>query len=106
MTTTRNSGSAPVQGKLWGARARDFTTVEPKIMALYESVLDNVEIRDASEYWGELAIKVEDQEKTAEFYKKTFGMTESRFWWSWRVLPPRPSGYLWLVFYRFRSSKL
>ena len=24
-----------------------------------------------------IAIKVEDQEKTAEFYKKTFGMTEA-----------------------------
>ena len=38
------SGSAGVQGKLWGARARDFTTVEPKMIALYESVLDNLEI--------------------------------------------------------------
>jgi hypothetical protein len=28
-----------------------------------------------------IAIKVEDQEKTAEFYKKTFGMTEA-----WRAL--------------------
>jgi SAM-dependent methyltransferase len=44
MTTTRESGSAPVQGRLWGARARDFTTVEPKMVALYESVLENVEI--------------------------------------------------------------
>ena len=24
-----------------------------------------------------IAIKVEDQEKTAEFYKRTFGMTEA-----------------------------
>ena len=32
------SGSAGVQGTLWGARARDFTTVEPKMIALYESV--------------------------------------------------------------------
>ena len=38
------SGSADAQGKLWGARARDFTTVEPKMVALYESALEVVEI--------------------------------------------------------------
>jgi SAM-dependent methyltransferase len=48
MTTTRESGSAPVQGRLWGARARDFTTVEPKMVALYESVLENVGIGAAT----------------------------------------------------------
>jgi SAM-dependent methyltransferase len=48
MTTTRDRGSAPVQGRLWGARARDFTTVEPKMVALYESVLENVEIGAAT----------------------------------------------------------
>jgi SAM-dependent methyltransferase len=47
MTTTGGtvSGSAPVQGRLWGTRARDFTTVEPKMVALYEAGLDSVEIR-------------------------------------------------------------
>jgi SAM-dependent methyltransferase len=45
MTTTQAaSGSATVQGKLWGTRARDFTTLEPKMVALYESVLDNLRI--------------------------------------------------------------
>lgn len=38
------TGSATVQGKLWGARARDFTTVEPKMIALYESALGELEI--------------------------------------------------------------
>jgi SAM-dependent methyltransferase len=38
------SGSAPVQGRLWGAKARDFTILEPKQVALYESALDNVAI--------------------------------------------------------------
>ena len=45
MTTTA-SGSAPIQGRLWGARARDFTTLEPKMVAVYESVLDELEIGD------------------------------------------------------------
>src|SRR5690242_12438894 len=47
MTTAGETarGSASVQGKLWGAKARDFaTTLEPKMVALYESVLDEVEI--------------------------------------------------------------
>lgn len=46
MTTTGEtvSGSAAIQGRLWGTRARDFTTVEPKMIALYESALDDVEI--------------------------------------------------------------
>ena len=36
MTTTGEtvSGSAPVQGELWGARARDFTTVRSTTVAL------------------------------------------------------------------------
>jgi len=38
------SGPATAQGMLRGARARDFTTVEPKLVALYESALDEVEI--------------------------------------------------------------
>ena len=37
-----------------------------------------------------IAIKVEDQEKTAEFYKQTFGMTEA-----WRG-PVREDG-CWVV---------
>jgi SAM-dependent methyltransferase len=46
MTTTAETarGSATVQGRIWGARARDFTTLEPKLVALYESVRDHVEI--------------------------------------------------------------
>jgi SAM-dependent methyltransferase len=46
MTTTREmeSGSAAIQGELRGARARDFTTVEPKMIALYEAALDELEI--------------------------------------------------------------
>jgi SAM-dependent methyltransferase len=39
------SGSATVQGRLWGARARDFTTLEPRMIALYEAGLGSVEIR-------------------------------------------------------------
>ena len=42
------SGSAAIQGKLWGARARDFTTLEPKQIPLYESVLDDLAIRSAT----------------------------------------------------------
>ena len=37
-------GSAAIQGNLWGARARDFTTLEPKQIVLYESVLDNLAV--------------------------------------------------------------
>jgi SAM-dependent methyltransferase len=49
MTTTRTvSGSASVQGRLWGARARDFTTLEPRMIALYEAALDDLEIGDAT----------------------------------------------------------
>jgi 2-polyprenyl-3-methyl-5-hydroxy-6-metoxy-1,4-benzoquinol methylase len=45
MTTRKTvSSSAGVQGRLWGTRARDFTTVEPKMVGLYESVLENVKI--------------------------------------------------------------
>ena len=43
-TSPPASGSAVVQGKLWGARADDFTTVEPKMMALYEAVLEELAI--------------------------------------------------------------
>lgn len=39
------SGSAPVQAKLSGARARDFTTLEPNMVALYEAGLGSIEIR-------------------------------------------------------------
>jgi SAM-dependent methyltransferase len=41
---TTPPGSAETQGKLWGARARDFTTVEPRMLALYEATLDDLEI--------------------------------------------------------------
>lgn len=46
MTTTSESvrGSAPVQGRLWSAKARDWTTLEAKMVAQYESALENVEI--------------------------------------------------------------
>ncbi len=44
MSGATASGSADVQGKLWGTRARDFTTVEPKMVALYESALDALTI--------------------------------------------------------------
>ena len=42
------TGSAEMQGKLWGARARDFTTLEPRMVALYEAALDDVEITDGT----------------------------------------------------------
>src|SRR3954466_7282599 len=44
MTDQALTGSAGVQGKLSGTRARDFTIVEPKMIALYEAALDDVEI--------------------------------------------------------------
>lgn len=46
MSTTIQTagGSAAVQGRLWGTRARDFTTVEPKMIALYEAALDDLRI--------------------------------------------------------------
>jgi SAM-dependent methyltransferase len=46
MTTTRQTpaGSAAVQGQLWGERARDFATQEPKVIALYEAVLAELSI--------------------------------------------------------------
>lgn len=45
---TRPAGSAAMQGALWGARARDFTTVEPKLIALYEAGLEAVAIGSAT----------------------------------------------------------
>jgi SAM-dependent methyltransferase len=46
MTATQETqtGSSTVQGQLWGERARDFATQEPKFIALYEAVLDELEI--------------------------------------------------------------
>ena len=43
-TTEAATGSAAIQGELWGVRARDFTTLEPKQVALYEAVLEHVGI--------------------------------------------------------------
>jgi SAM-dependent methyltransferase len=47
VTTTlqTQSGSASVQGQLWGERAADFATQEPKVIGLYEAVLDELDIR-------------------------------------------------------------
>ncbi len=47
MTTTGElvGGSATVQGKLWGARARDLTTLDRKMLPLYEAGLRSVGIR-------------------------------------------------------------
>ena len=42
--TTTGAGSATVEGRLWGSRARDFTTLEPKMIALYESALEGLDI--------------------------------------------------------------
>lgn len=36
--------SAQLQGELWGARARDFATQEPKVMPLYDAVIDELRI--------------------------------------------------------------
>ena len=46
MATIRETqtGSAVVQGQLWGERARDFAAHEPNFVALYEAVLDELEI--------------------------------------------------------------
>jgi SAM-dependent methyltransferase len=46
MTTTlqMRTGSFTVQGQLRGERAHDFATQEPKVSALYEAVLDELEI--------------------------------------------------------------
>jgi SAM-dependent methyltransferase len=38
------TGSARTQGELWGERARDFAIQEPKVLPLYEAVLDELEI--------------------------------------------------------------
>jgi SAM-dependent methyltransferase len=43
-TSELTTGSAGVQGRLWGARARDFTALEPKMLALYEAVLEELGI--------------------------------------------------------------
>jgi SAM-dependent methyltransferase len=40
---TMTTGSAAVQGKLWGARAPDFTLIE--LVELYEAAIDDLEIR-------------------------------------------------------------
>jgi SAM-dependent methyltransferase len=47
MTTMEQTAGAPahLQGELWGERARDFATQEPKVMPLYEAVLDELQIR-------------------------------------------------------------
>jgi SAM-dependent methyltransferase len=44
MTTT--TGSASTRGRHRGSRAEDFTTLEPKLIALYEAVLDDIDISD------------------------------------------------------------
>jgi SAM-dependent methyltransferase len=41
---TAATGSATVQGKLWTAKARDFTALEARMIAQYESAFENVEI--------------------------------------------------------------
>jgi len=40
-TAQATTGSATVEGRLWGARADAFTTMEPRMLALYEAVLDD-----------------------------------------------------------------
>ena len=47
-TQHTQSGSAIVEGQLWGERARDFATQEPNFIALYEAVLDELEIGRAT----------------------------------------------------------
>jgi SAM-dependent methyltransferase len=41
---TTAPGSAETHGRLWGARARDATTVELRMVALYEAILDDFEV--------------------------------------------------------------
>lgn len=43
-TSAHLTGSAPVQGRLWGARARDFALMEPQVAALYDSALAAVDV--------------------------------------------------------------
>jgi SAM-dependent methyltransferase len=43
-TSHANGGSAGIPGQLRGARARDFLVQEPKLIALYESVLEELRI--------------------------------------------------------------
>jgi len=38
-------GSARLPGEPWSARARDFLSQEPKVLALYESVLEELSVR-------------------------------------------------------------
>lgn len=40
-TAEAATGPATVEGKLWGARADAFATMEPRMLALYEAVLDD-----------------------------------------------------------------
>lgn len=48
-TTSRaTSGSAAVQGRLWGARSRDFVLLEAHSVPLYDAVLGDVEVTDAT----------------------------------------------------------
>ena len=49
MAKTAPPGSAPVQGELWGVRARDYAEIqEPTFLPLYESVLARPEIAKAN----------------------------------------------------------
>ena len=48
VTITAPAGSAPAQGDLWGARARDYAEVqEPTFLPLYENVLARPEVANA-----------------------------------------------------------
>jgi SAM-dependent methyltransferase len=40
-----SGGSARLEGGLWSSRARDFLVQEPKVLALYESALEELPIR-------------------------------------------------------------
>lgn len=44
VTGERTAGSAEVQGRLWGTRARDFAAFEPRMAPLYRAALDDVEL--------------------------------------------------------------
>jgi SAM-dependent methyltransferase len=50
MSTTSDAatGSSATQGQLWGAKARDWTTLEPKQIALYESALENIDVGEGT----------------------------------------------------------
>jgi SAM-dependent methyltransferase len=49
LAATTPAGSAAVQGKLWGARARDYAEVqEPTFLPLYENVLSRPEVANAT----------------------------------------------------------